>query len=52
MGRFVAAYQAAPDPDLLDSEDYPVAIEAKSVHADELPGMLSVNDKPEDFGKW
>ena len=52
MGRFVAAYQAAPDPDLLDSEDYPIAIEAKSVHADELPGMLSVNDKPEDFGKW
>lgn len=52
LGRFVAAYQAAPDPDLLDTERRPVSIMTDLVHADELPMMLSVNDKPEDFAKW
>ncbi|CAM4401813.1 hypothetical protein COAQ111491_22045 [Comamonas aquatilis] len=52
LGRFVAAYEAAPDPDLLDSERRPVLIETGKVHADELPVMLSVNDKPEAFAKW
>ena len=52
MARFAAAYEAAPDEDLLDCDRRPVYIEVGLVYADELPGMLSVNDKPEDFGKW
>lgn len=52
MARFSAAYEAAPDEDLLDCDRRPVYIEVSLVYVDELPGMLSVNDKPEDFGKW
>ncbi|CAM4398454.1 hypothetical protein COAQ111491_21820 [Comamonas aquatilis] len=52
MARFSAAFQAAPVEDLMDAEDYPVSIQARSLFADELPGMLSLNDKPEDFAQW
>jgi len=52
MARFSAAHEAAPDEDMLDCDRRPVYIEVGFVYADELPGMPSVNEKPEDFGKW